>query len=252
MINTVTFDLWNTLLSNTPQDNEKYKQERLEAIQDLLQGNGFGVDFNSLYRAYEEGFEKCKETWNKNLDLDTQEQLTIMLGFLDDFRFKTIPQSLMLKLEGVFLAPILKDPPVLIQGAEKIVEYVQAKGYKVGLICNTGRTPGRIIRKLLKKLDMLKYFGALTFSNELKIRKPDPRIFFHTLSELKSDPANSMHVGDGLNVDILGAKSAGMLSVHFDPNQTHYVEIQSQDVDLVPDFSIKELAELKTILQELK
>jgi hypothetical protein len=50
----------------------------------------------------------------------------------------------------------------------------------------------------------------------------------------------------------LGAKSAGMLSVHFDPNQTHYVEIQSQDVDLVPDFSIKELAELETILQKLK
>jgi putative hydrolase of the HAD superfamily len=113
------------------------------------------------------------------------------------------------------------------------------------LICNTGRTPGRIIRELLKKLDMIKYFGALTFSNELKIRKPDPRIFFHTLEQLKSTPANSMHVGDEPKVDVLGAKSAGMISVHFNPNQSFYDEIQ-------PNFSIKELNELKIILKKRK
>ena len=245
MIDTITFDLWNTLLSNKPQDNERYKQKRLEAIRGLLNENGLNVDFGSLYRAHEEGYEKCKETWNKNLDLDTQEQLQIMFSFLDDPRFKTIPQSLMLKLEEVFLAPILKDPPPLIQGAKKIVQQVQAEGYKIGLICNTGRTPGRIIRELLEKLDVVEYFRALTFSNELKVRKPDLRIFFHTLSQLKSDPANSMHVGDELKVDVLGARISGMTSVHFNPNQIFYTEIQ-------PDFSVKELTELETILQKTK
>lgn len=245
MIDTITFDLWNTLLSNKPQDNERYRQRRLEAIHSLLEENGFNVDFDSLYRAHEEGFEKCKETWKKNIDLDTQEQLKIMFSFLDDLRFKTIPQSFMLKLEEVFLAPILKDPPPLIEGAKKIVKHVQAEGYKIGLICNTGRTPGRIIRELLEKLGMVEYFGALTFSNELKIRKPDPRIFLHTLSQLKSDPANSMHVGDELESDVLGARISGMTSVHFNPNQIFYTEIQ-------PDFSVKELTELETILQKTK
>ena len=93
MIDTITFDLWNTLLSNKPQDNERYKQKRLEAIRGLLNENGFNVDFGSLYRAHEEGYEKCKETWNKNLDLDTQEQLQIMFSFLDDPRFKTIRKA---------------------------------------------------------------------------------------------------------------------------------------------------------------
>ena len=252
MIDTITFDLWNTLLSNKPQDNERYKQKRLEAIRGLLEENGLNVNFHLLYRAHEEGFEKCKETWKKNLDLSTQEQLKIMFSFLDDLRFKTIPQSLLIKLEEVFLAPILKDPPPLIEGAKKIVEHVQAEGYKIGLICNTGRTPGRIIRELLEKLGMVEYFRALTFSNELKIRKPDPRIFFHTLSQLKSDPASSMHVGDELKLDVLGAKRAGMISVHFNPNQTLYAEIQSQDTDFVPNFSIKELRDLEIILQKIK
>ena len=265
MIDTITFDLWNTLLSNKPQDNERYKKRRLEAVRGLLEENGLSVDFHLLYRAHEEGFEKCKETWRKNLDLDTQEQLKIMFSFLDDLRFKTIPQGLMIELEEVFLAPILKDPPPLIEGAKKMVEYVQAEGYKIGLICNTGRTPGRIIRELLKKLDMIKYFGTLTFSNELKIRKPDPRIFFHTLSQLKSIPASSVHLGDELRVDVLGAKNAGMISIHFNPSQTRYSEIQSQDTvrqahrpersrrtDFVPDFFIKELTELEIILQKIK
>jgi putative hydrolase of the HAD superfamily len=252
MIDTITFDLWNTLLSNTPQDNERYKQKRLEAIQGLLEKNDFGVGFDSLYRAHEEGFEKCKETWEKNLDLDTQEQLEIMFSFLDDSRFKTIPQSLMVELEEVFLSPILKDPPPLIEGAKRIVEYVQAEGYKIGLICNTGRTPGRIVRELLKKLDMIQYFGALTFSNELKIRKPDSQIFFHTLNQLESHPANSMHVGDQLRVDVLGANRAGMISVHLNPDRSFPAEIQSEDADLVPDFSVKELTELEIVLQKIK
>ena len=109
----------------------------------------------------------------------------------------------------------------------------------------SGTYTGRIIRELLKMPDMIKNFGALTFSNELKIRKPDLRIFFHTLNQLKSDPANSMHVGDELKVDVLGARISGMTSVHFNPNQIFYTEIQ-------PDFSVKELTELETILQKTK
>ena len=245
MIDTITFDLWNTLLSNKPQDNERYKQKRLRALGDLLKENGLEVDSHSLYSAHEEGYEKCKETWRKNLDLDTQQQLKIMFSFLKDQRFNAISQSLMLRLEEAFLAPILKEPPLLIEGAKNAVERVKAEGYKIGMICNTGRTPGRIMREVLRKLDMVKYFGALTFSNELKIRKPDPRIFFHTLSQLKSAPANSLHVGDEPKVDVLGAKRTGMTSVHFNPDQIAYAGIE-------PDFSIKKLAELKIVLQKIK
>ncbi len=245
MIDTITFDLWNTLLSNTPQDNQKYRHKRLEAIRGLLQQSGFGVDLDLLHRAYQQGFEKCKEVWKRNLDLGTQEQLHIMFSFLEDQRLKALPQTLMRNLEEVFLAPILEDPPRLVEGARKTVEHAQSEGYKIGLICNTGRTPGRILRELLKKLDMIGHFGALTFSDELEIRKPDPQIFLHTLSQLKSDPANSLHLGDDLRVDVLGAKRVGMVSVHFNPDQTPYLEIQ-------PNYSLEELTELKRILERIK
>jgi FMN phosphatase YigB (HAD superfamily) len=52
-------------------------------------------------------------------------------------------------------------------------------------------------------------------------------------------------VGDIVELDVLGAKNAGMVSVHFNPNHTRYAEIN-------PDFCIKKLTELKIVLERIK
>lgn len=245
MINTVTFDLWNTLVSNSPLDNYRYKQKRVESTRKTLEQNGLNVKFDNLALAYDKGFEKCNETWRKNLDFSTEEQLKIMFGFLENEKLRNIPTNLMPELVEVFVSPILDEPLPLIDGAKEALQEIKKVGCKIGLICNTGRTPGRTIRILLDRLGMLNYFDVTTFSNEFRIRKPEPRIFLYTLIQLKSHPQSSLHVGDILELDVLGAKNAGMVSVHFNPNHTPYAEIN-------PDFSIKKLTELKTILEKMK
>jgi putative hydrolase of the HAD superfamily len=245
MIDTVTFDLWNTLLSNWPLDNQRYGRIRVERIKRILKQNGQKVKSDDLFQAYEEGFEKCKEIWRRNLDISTEEQLKIMLGLLKDVGLKEIPPDLMAKLVEAFVSPILDEPPPLIDGAKEILEHVKKVNYKIGLVCNTGRTPGKTIRILLEQLGMINYLAITTFSNEFKIRKPDPRIFLHTLNQLKSLPQNSIHVGDILELDVLGAKNAGMLSVHFSADHIPYEQI-------LPDYTISHLRELKTILNNLK
>jgi putative hydrolase of the HAD superfamily len=252
MIDTVTFDLWNTLVSNSPLDNHRYRQKRLENLLGILRQNGLNVKFDSLAEAYDKGFEKCSETWRKNLDLSTEEQLKIMFDLLENEKLKNIPPNQMPELTEAFVSPILDEPPSLIDGAKETLQWIMNESYKIGLICNTGRTPGRTIRILLERLGMINYFDVTIFSNELGIRKPDPRIFLYTLNQLKSRPKNSLHVGDIVELDVLGAKNAGMISVHFNPNQAHYAEIQSQDTEAVPNFSIKELTELKIILEKIK
>lgn len=245
MLDTVTFDLWNTLLSNTPQDNQKYRLKRVEKLTKILQQNGRKIESDHLLDAYHKGFEKCKETWRRNLDLSTEEQLKIMFDFLEDERLKGIPQNLISHLVEAYVSPILEDPPNLIDGAEEVLIQVKKKGYKVGLICNTGTTPGKTIRVLLERLGMMKYFDVTTFSNEFKIRKPDPRIFLHTLTQLKSRPQSSVHVGDLIHADVWGAKNVGMVSVHFNPDL-----IPCDDIS--PDFAIRQLKELRWILSDLK
>ncbi|MCK4386330.1 MAG: hypothetical protein KAW52_08715 [candidate division Zixibacteria bacterium] len=70
----------------------------------------------------------------------------------------------------------------------------------------SGTYTGRIIRELLKMPDMIKNFGALTFSNELKIRKPDLRIFFHTLNQLKSALCQLHACGGRAEIGCFGSK----------------------------------------------
>jgi putative hydrolase of the HAD superfamily len=241
MIDTVTFDLWNTLISNIPQDYHKYRQRRLENLTRVLRENGREVEPDLLAEAYRKGFEKCTETWEKNLDLSTEEQLQIMFGFLDDGKLRGVLSDLMAQLAEAYVSPILEEPPILIEGAREILVHAKGKGYKIGLICNTGTTPGRTIRVLLERLGMMDFFDVTTFSNELGIRKPDPRVFLRTLRQLNSKPESSMHVGDLIDVDVLGAKNVGMISVHYNPGL-----IPSQDVG--PDLAITGLRELRLIL----
>lgn len=245
MIDTVTFDLWNTLISNWPLDNQRYGRMRVDRIRGILKQNGREVKFDDLFQAYDSGFEKCKEIWRQNLDISTEEQLKIMFDLQEDEKYRDIPPSLMPMLVEAFAAPILDEPPPVIDGAREILEQIKKESYKIGLICNTGRTPGKTIRILLERLGMIGYFDFMTFSNEFRIRKPDTRIFLHTLSRLNSHPQNSLHVGDIIELDVRGAKNAGMLSVHFSPDHIIYEQI-------APDFTIRHLKELKEVLNNLK
>ncbi len=245
MIDTVTFDLWNTLISNRPPDHYRYKQIRVERIIQVLKRNGLTVRLDDLSLAYDEGFEKCKETWKNNRDLSTPEQLGIMMELLPHEKPKSISPALMQELVEVFTSPLLDDPPPLIDGAKEVVTHIQEEKYKTGLICNTGRTPGSTIRLFLERSGMLNCFDITTFSNELRIRKPDPRIFLHTLNQIKSLPMNSVHVGDMLELDVLGAKNAGMISVHYAP-------VLIPQKEIIPDFTISHLSGLGDILKNLK
>ena len=241
MIDTITFDLWNTLIYNTPLDTFRYKEMRLVGILGAFKSEGVTLNYNELEKAYDQSFLECEKFWVKDIDLDTNEQLRILLSLVPQLHLKDFGQNLMDKISQAYTDPIIYDPPDLVENAREILQYLKEKEYKIGLICNTGRTPGKTIRKLMENLFILKYLDVLTFSNELKIRKPKPEIFVHALKELKSSPSNSIHIGDVLNLDVLGAKNAGMKAIHLNKNNCDYSDIK-------PDFSIKELRELKGIL----
>ena len=245
MIDTVTFDLWNTLISNQPQDHDRYRQARVEGTGRILLEYGTTFSLDQWSKAYDEGFERYKQIWKQNSDLSTEEQLKIMLELLPGEKPKTISADLMGKLIEAYTIPLLLYPPPMMEGAGKTLKQIKNEKYKLGLICNTGRTPGKTIRILLEQMGMMNSFDVITFSDEFRIRKPDPRIFHHTLAQLKSLPRESLHVGDVVELDVLGAKNAGMYSVHFNPNDTPHEGI-------VPDFTIRHMNELKGILDELK
>ena len=243
MIDTITFDLWNTLISNTPEDALKFQEARSQGITDAFLTYGVKMEKEKVKKALDLTFKRCWDLWERNLDFGTEDQIKILMEFLPDF--DVIPSSGLLKrIEKAYTESVLINPSDLIKGSSEILEFLKNKKYKLGLICNTGRSPGKVLRDLLKYYQIFEYFDVLTFSDELKIRKPDPQIFHFTLNGLKSKSSDCVHVGDELKTDVKGAKDAGMIAVHFNKTIDFYGEIQ-------PDYRIKELKEIKRIVEKL-
>jgi HAD superfamily hydrolase (TIGR01509 family) len=56
-------------------------------------------------------------------------------------------------------------------------------------------------------------FDTVTFTQEVGVQKPDPRVFRFALSRAGLDPADSVYVGDSWEADYLGARNVGMPAV---------------------------------------
>jgi putative hydrolase of the HAD superfamily len=69
-------------------------------------------------------------------------------------------------------------------------------------------------------------FDEVVISGEVKMRKPDPEIFHHTLDLLKVNPEESVFVDDLVH-NIKGASELGMIGVlHVDYENTK-LELES-------------------------
>jgi putative hydrolase of the HAD superfamily len=103
---------------------------------------------------------------------------------------------------------------VVNNGAQGVLARLQDDGLSLGLICNTGRTSGRMLRLVLDRLGLAPFLAVLTFSDEVGLRKPHPEIFRRTLSALGVAPGEAAHVGDDVRTDIAGACGVGMRAIH--------------------------------------
>jgi len=246
MLDTITFDLWNTLIYFSPEDNIRFKNKRVEGFIEVLKKVGLNLSREKMEKAYDESSERYKPIREREEDISTREQVQIILDCLGTHGFKEFDEEVLNRLEEVLANQILTELPTLEEGSEEILYYIHQKKYKIGLICNTGRTPGKVLREVLKRKNIFQFFKTLTFSDELRIRKPNPQIFITTLESLNSSPASSLHIGDLLESDILGAKRCGMKTGWLCPDRDRC------QIDFLPeqkpDFILPNLTSLKKIL----
>jgi putative hydrolase of the HAD superfamily len=67
----------------------------------------------------------------------------------------------------------------------------------------------------MRRDQLLSYFEALTFSDELGAAKPRPKPFLRTLNLLDVEAAKAAHIGDLPETDLRGARGVGMKAVLF-------------------------------------
>ena len=62
---------------------------------------------------------------------------------------------------------------------------------------------------------MKPYFETLTVSEEVGVKKPNPEIFHYALRKAHATAEESLMIGDEMDVDIDGARAAGIDQIYF-------------------------------------
>jgi HAD superfamily hydrolase (TIGR01509 family) len=79
-------------------------------------------------------------------------------------------------------------------------------GLRLAVVSNSN---GRL-RELLSRLGLLGHFSAVVDSHEEGAEKPDPRLFEVALARAGARPETTLHVGDFYEIDVVGARAAGL------------------------------------------
>ena len=87
---------------------------------------------------------------------------------------------------------------------------LRASGVKIGLITNGS------VRMQTRKLECLALsplMDVILISDAEGVTKPDPRIFQRAVDRLDASPARTVFVGDHPEVDVAGARAAGLRAI---------------------------------------
>ncbi len=232
----ITFDFWNTLFLD--QHEGIRHQKRIAFAHQMICRHHPATAVSEVASAFQAAHGVYLSQWESRKSFPMNLHFRELLRNLD----LEIPEKDFARVVDFFESVLLEHPPVLINNAFEAVRSA-AQRMNVGLISDTGYTPGRALRKILEHHELLDSFNAFSFSNETGLLKPNREAFHKILDELKIRPHEAVHIGDLEETDITGAKQAGMKAIKFigaNPSSMR---------DSVADAVIEDLAELSRVLE---
>jgi putative hydrolase of the HAD superfamily len=101
----------------------------------------------------------------------------------------------------------------LLEGTAEMLASLGASGYRLAVISNSD---GRI-RTLLETVGIAGHFEEIIDSGVVGVEKPDPEIFAIGCERMGVSSGRALYIGDMYEIDIVGARSAGMPALLIDP-----------------------------------
>lgn len=209
MLRAVTFDFWNTLVVDV--HGREREARRAQIVHEELAGLGAQRSPLIVDEALRAAFDHFDRVW-------ITEHRTPPCAELVEAMFLALgvspPDDVRGRVVHAFEDLVLEVPPEPMPGAPATLPRLRER-FHLAVICDTGWSPGRVLREILARHGMLDHFEYLYFSNEHGMSKPDVRVFRHTLAELGVRAGEAAHVGDIQRTDVAGAQAAGMAAAHF-------------------------------------
>ena len=245
----VTFDLWQTLLLDNRELGRARTQVRLDGAQSILAKCGMDFDLETIRLAYRACYRWCHGIRDQSLDVSFRQQVEHFIDGIDDGLLDRLDGETVDEIERIYSDSFFVHPPLAHKDAVPVLRQVGEMGLRIGLISNTGMTPGVAFRRFLGEQGMLEYFDTLTFSDEVMLSKPSDEIFLMTLRALDASPEESVHVGDHVKNDVVGANRCGLKTVWI---TGFYENEDPDDPDTHADATVGELAEVAPAVAGLR
>lgn len=200
----VTFDCWQTLIYE--ESWEIAHGMRVSALEEAARGAGRELASGQAGRAFDAAWGRHMELWSGGVATGAREVAHWAL------------EEIGLDPQGLQFEPLLKSFEEashtsrvrMIEGALTTLTRLRDVGIGCALICDTGLTPGRVVRQMLEGHGLLARLQATIFSDEWSLPKPHPRVFEAALDSLGVAAEEAVHVGDLKRTDVAGARAVGM------------------------------------------
>jgi putative hydrolase of the HAD superfamily len=222
-------------LDHTLWDFEANSRQTLEELYQTMQLDAKGVsNFDLFHKNYLVHNDKLWDRYrNGYIKVDELRWKRMWLTLLD-FKIANEPLA---KEMGVEFLDSLPKRKTLFPYTVEILDYLVNKNYQLHLITNGFE---KTQHSKLQHSGLSKYFIEVITSEGSNSLKPHKEIFEYAFRKTGALPAESIMIGDTIDVDILGAVNAGIDQVHVN-HLTKQPEMVNGKFPTYTVYSLKEL-----------
>jgi putative hydrolase of the HAD superfamily len=238
-IRAVTFDCWGTLIHE--RDPSAGETLRVQILLDLASAKQSDLTRQRAEEALRAAHRRHVELWVRGVASGSREMARWALEALG-----LECTSLAREVAEALAEVSLTQEVVPLPGAAETLRELAACSVRLALVCDTGFSPGRVVRKLLGRTGLLEPLEVQAFSDEVGVPKPHARPFLAALGPLGVPPCEALHVGDLKRTDVAGGREIGMRTVRI--CEVHDDRAGLPDADHV----VGSHAELRECLRDLR
>lgn len=221
-------------LDRTLWDFDAAAEVAFERIYDQYHLKDLGIpNAHEFHEVYHPLNEKLWELYRANQITKDDLNRTRFLKPLEHYGIHDVELADHLSEDYVYWSPRIVR---LVPGTMELLDYLKPK-YHLHLITNGFQ---EVQHTKLNGSGIEPYFETLTVSEEVGVKKPNPEIFQYALKKAGATPEESLMIGDEMEVDIDGARAAGMDQLFFNPSGV--------EADGEHTYEVRSLLDIKKIL----
>lgn len=215
-IKALSFDFWYTIgRYESEAEWKRQDQIRVEEFSQILTERGVEISESQIGCTLQDVGAECEaERLKTEMEISSRE---VVSRFLTRLGIRKQIAGGLSELLRSFDEALLKVTIVAEPQAIEVLAELKRRGCTLALLSNTSH--GHIIRRIMDREGLSPFFDHLLYTDEIGPRKPNPQAFRILLDRVDTEPKETAHIGDRLELDVLGARRSGIRSILYASNR---------------------------------